>query len=283
MTPCSYLYVPADADPRLQLAGKRGADALIIDLEDGVAYPAKAGARAAAAQYCRQSRAPGPELWVRVNSGDLGEADIAAVICPAVRGVCVPKVAAHADLAAVDALLSRAERVAGLADRSVAVCPLIESAAGLTELAGITRAPRVCVLQIGEADLVADLGAERTPGGQELLLARSMVVAASRAAGLAAPVGAVSASFGDLEAFAAETLALRRLGFRGRACIHPAQIPVVHEVFTPSPAEVREAQAVVQAHEQAQQRGEGVTLDAGGRMLDEAVVRSARNMLAMRR
>lgn len=164
---------------------------------------------------------------------------------------------------------------------SVAVSPLIESGAGLAAVMEIARCPRVRMLQIGEADLSADLGLEPGPGGLELLLARGKVVVASRAASLLRPVAAVSATFRYLQRFHAETLELRRLGFRGRACIHPAQIPVVHDVFTPSAEELADAHAIMRAYEHMLERGEATGVDHRGRMLDEAVVRSARATIAM--
>jgi citrate lyase subunit beta/citryl-CoA lyase len=278
--PLSYLYVPGSAGDRLQQAAQRGADALILDLEDGVAPDAKDQARAAVADYL-SARPAGPgELWVRINSGDLGQADVAAVVTPALAGVCLPKAGGVGDLRALDELLSRAEQQAGLPVRSVAVCPLIESAAGLAVAMDIARGPRVRRLQLGEADLAADLNLEPGLVGTELLLARSLIVMASRAASLPAPIAAVSVNFRDLDRFRTETESLRRLGFRGRACIHPSQIPVVHEVFMPSASDLAEAQAIVRVYDDMLARGAGAGVDQRGRMLDEAVVRTARQVIA---
>lgn len=283
MIPRSYLYVPGSAGDRLQRAAQRGADALILDLEDGVAPGAKDRARAAVAGYLSAGSTGPRELWVRINSGDRGHADAAAVITPALTGVCLPKVSSTGELRALDEVLARAEHKAGLPAGSVAVCPLIESAAGLATVADIARGPRVRRLQLGEADLAADLSLEPGPAGTELLLARSAIVLASRAASLPAPVAAVSVNFRDLDRFRAETLSLRRLGFHGRACIHPAQIPVVHEVFAPSANDLAEAQAIVRVYEDMLARGAGAGVDHRGRMLDEAVARAARQVIAASR
>jgi citrate lyase subunit beta/citryl-CoA lyase len=281
--PRSYLYVPGSAGDRLQRAAQRGADALILDLEDGVAPGAKDQARAAVADYLSAGPAGPGEQWVRINSGDPGHADVAAVVTPALAGVCLPKVSSVGELRALDEVLARAENQAGLPAGSVAVCPLIESAAGLAAVADIACGPRVRRLQLGEADLAADLSLEPGPAGAELLLARSAIVLASRAASLPAPIAAVSVNFRDLDRFRAETQSLRRLGFRGRACIHPAQIPVVHEVFTPSASDLAEAQAIVRVYEDMLARGAGAGVDHQGRMLDEAVVRAARQIIAASR
>ncbi len=283
VTARSYLYVPGSAGQRLQQAAQRGADALILDLEDGVARAEKERARAAVAAYLAAPPAGTGELWVRVNRGDAGLTDVAAVAGPSLTGVCLPKTDSVSELQALDEALTWAEQRAGLPAGSVAVCPLIESAVGLVAVAQIARAPRVRRLQLGEADLAADLGLEPGPDGGELLLARSQVVLASRAAGLPAPVAPVSVNFRDLDEFRASTMALRRLGFRSRACIHPAQVIVANEVFTPSAAELAEAQAIVRAHEDMLARGAGAGTDHRGRMLDEAVVRSARRVIATSR
>lgn len=298
MIPRSYLYVPGSAGDRLRRAGERGADALILDLEDGVAAREKDSARAAVASYLRglapggsetggpeagRTETGGAETWVRINGGELGRRDVTAVVMASLTGVCVPKVDGPAELGALDEVLTAVERQAGLAPGSVAVCPLIESAAGLSAAAEIARSPRVRLLQIGEADLTADLGLEPGPAALELLMARSQVVLASRAAGLLAPMAAVSVNFGDLDRFREETLGLRRLGFRGRACIHPAQLPVVRDVFTPSAEELAEARSIVHAYQEVVARGDGAGVDHHGRMLDEAVVRSARAIIAMSR
>ena len=134
-------------------------------------------------------------------------------------------------------------------------------------------------LQVGEADLKADTGIEPGDDERELLWVRSQVVLASAAAGIDPPVGPVSTNFRDLDALRASTEAVRRLGYRGRACIHPAQIAVVHEVFTPSPEQVDAAQALIAAYDAAVAAGSGVLIGPDGRMVDEAVVRQARRLV----
>lgn len=279
MTPRSYLYVPGDAGERLARAHQRGADALILDLEDAVAPTRKEQARQAVARYLRNTPVSSLQLWVRVNQGALGLADLREVVTGSLTGVCVPKVSSAAGLEAVDAALHAAEVVAGLPEGSVAVCPLIESALGVTAAVDIARSPRVRLLQMGEADLAADLRVEPQPAGLELLMVRSLVVVASRAGRLAAPIAAASADFHQLEHFREETCELRRLGFGSRTCIHPAQVPVVNEAFSPTAAELADAAEVVRRYEEALRAGRGVAVDQHGNMLDEAVVRSARETL----
>jgi citrate lyase subunit beta/citryl-CoA lyase len=281
MSARSYLYVPGTAGERLDHAADRGADAVIVDLEDAVVASRKQEARTAAARFVAAAADPRIEVWVRVNQGPDGLADIIATVGPSLTGVCVPKTGGAHDLAAVDEALTTAERAAGLLRGSIAVNPLIESAQGLENLREIARSPRVRMIQIGEGDLAADLGMLPGPGGEEFLAVRTAAVVMSRGANIEAPMAAVSTNFRDLEALRADTELHRRLGFRGRACIHPAQLAIVHDVFTPSAEEVDRARAVLAAFDDGVARGDGAMVAPDGRMLDEALVRSARDLLAL--
>ncbi|WP_433239661.1 HpcH/HpaI aldolase/citrate lyase family protein [Streptosporangium sp. CA-135522] len=273
----SALYVPGDQPDKLAKALGRGSDSLIVDLEDAVLPAHKAAARAAVAGWLRELEPGGPEIYVRVNPGEAGHEDLRAVAVAGVRGVCVAKTESAAELVEVDAVLTAAEAAEGLPAGSIAVCPLLESAGAILAAPQIARAPRVLRLQIGEADLRAELGVEAGPDERELLWARSQVVLASAAARLTPPLAPVSTDFRDLDALHTSTAALKRLGFRGRACIHPAQVPVVNEVFTPAEEELARARDLIARFEAA---GTGVVADARGRMVDEAVIRAARRLLA---
>jgi citrate lyase subunit beta/citryl-CoA lyase len=277
MTALAHLYVPGDAPERFGKAVASGAGAVILDLEDAVAVAAKDEARAAVAAWVRRPHAPHPEIWVRINSGERGDDDVRAVGAAGLTGVCVPKVAGRADLERLDAVLTEVEARDGVPGGSVAVCPLVESASGLLDAAAVATGPRVRHLQLGEADLAADLGLDVQPDGEQLLFARSLVVTASAAAGIAPPLAPVSTDFRDVAAFERSTHQLRRLGFVGRACIHPRQVPVVTAVFTPDPAAVEAAREVLG---QLEAGGSGVALDRHGHMIDEAVARQARRVLA---
>ncbi len=194
-------------------------------------------------------------------------------------GICLAKAESAAEVAAVAGLLDRLEAERAIAAGSIGIAPLLESAAAVLRAAEIAQAPRVRRLQVGEADLKADTGIEPGDDERELLWVRSQVVLASAAAGIDPPVGPVSTNFRDLDALRASTEAVRRLGYRGRACIHPAQIAVVHEVFTPSPEQVDAAQALIAAYDAAVAAGSGVLIGPDGRMVDEAVVRQARRLV----
>ena len=275
MSARSHLYVPGDVTAKLAKALTRGADALIVDLEDAVPPAGKGEARDMVSAWLRNVDPGQVELWVRVNPGDLREADVRAVAtAPALTGLVLAKVETAGELTEIDLLLNSLG-----ADR-LPVVPLLESAAAVLRAVEIAAAPRVARLQVGEADLRADTGITLGPDERELLWVRSQVVLASAAAGIDPPVGPVSTDFRDLDALRESTLALARLGYVGRACIHPAQIAVVNEVFTPAEEKLLWARDLVARFEAS---GSGVLLDSGGRMVDEAVVRQARGLLSRAR
>lgn len=262
--PRSYLYVPGDRPAMLAKAAARGAEALIVDLEDAVPQADKARARAAVAAWLRAGPQPVP-VWVRVNAGPGRVDDLEALAgIPALAGVVLAKTAGPDDLWAASAVLG-----------DTPLMPLLETANAILDAREIAKQPHVRQLQIGEVDLAGDLGVEPGPDEVELAAARSMVVLASAAAGIDPPVGPVSPNFSDPAALEGSTRRIRRLGFVGRACIHPAQIPVVHRVFTPTPAEVEAARAAVDAL-----AGGGVALDGRGHLIDPAVLPAAERTLA---
>lgn len=283
----STLYAPGDQPEKLTKAVLRSADGVICDLEDAVAPANKEAARALVTEFIRAQSTTGPALLVRINWGDLGIEDLRTLIpgCGSnIAALYVPKVSTVDELTRVDAELDLLERQCGLERGSIPVVALLETARGILDARHIAEAPRVRRLAIGEADLAADLGIELTPGDErELLTARAAVVLASAAAGIEPPVGPVSTDFRDLDALRSSTEHLRRMGFRGRSCIHPAQVDVVNEVFTPTGPEVERAERLVRLYDGAVAAGRGVIADDGGKMIDEAVVRSARRVVAQHR
>lgn len=273
----SYLYVPADRPDHLARASARGADALILDLEDSVPVTGKARARQLLAGWLA-AQAEAGEWWVRINPG-LAEADIAETVAPPVRGVVVPK-AGPALMNDVDHLLAARERALGLGPGHFATLPLVETAHGLLTAASLAAAPRVARLGVGEADLTADLGMPAGFGDAEVTPLRLQIVVASAAAGIAAPVGPVWLDYADLAGLRESTQAMLRLGFRARSAIHPAQVATINAVFTPAEAEVARARRLVATFEEAERGGQGVITDERGRMIDAAVIRAARDVLA---
>lgn len=283
--PRSWLYVRGDQPQVLAKAGRRGADALIADLEDAVAPGAKQTARDTVAAWladldsARAGNADigepaGPQIWARINAEAMDD-DIDAVAHPRLAGVVVAKATVTGMATAVRALGAARTRL-GL-NRPFAVVGLIESGQGLLEAGRIAAGPQVANLALGEADLAADLGLDPSDDQRELWPYRAAVVAASAAAGIAPPTGPVSTDFRDLQALVSSCETLRRQGFRSRSAIHPAQVDVINAAFTPSPDEVAAARDRLARMDAADG---GVAVDADGRMIDEAVARTAREVLS---
>jgi citrate lyase subunit beta/citryl-CoA lyase len=277
-SPRSYLYVPGDRADHLEKALNRGADAIILDLEDAVIAANKAAARDIVTGWLLdQADHFLPSVWLRITA-ESPAGDIQAISAP-IAGVMVPRAEATL-LAEVNELLAAKEYALGCQPGSISVIPLIESARGLLSALELAGAPRTLRLAIGRADLAGELGLGVDPEGPEFGGILLQLVIASSAAGIAAPLAPTSTDFRDLDALRASTEQLLRLGFRGRTAVHPAQLAVINDVFTPSPDEVERATALVSAFEAAQRDGSGVTTDEQGRMVDAAVVRSARDVLA---
>ena len=275
MIPRSWLYVPADDAGRLAKAAGRGADALIIDLEDGVAPSAKDAARKNLASFM-DSAPEGVAIWVRVTSDPDGLArDLSVALHPRLNGIVLAKAES------VEQLEFVAEKLQALPGEARGLMPLIETGRAVFSVADLASVAGVTQLQVGEADLRADLGVTFGEDESELLLVRQRVIIVTAAFGLLPPVAPVSVEFRDLAAFRTSTERLARMGFVGRACIHPAQIDISHEVFTPSAEELTAAKSLIQAAEAAAREGRGAFTDDDGRMVDEAVVRHARRVLQM--
>ncbi|WP_213451296.1 HpcH/HpaI aldolase/citrate lyase family protein [Rhizomonospora bruguierae] len=276
----SYLYVPGDNAQMLAGAPGRGADALIVDLEDAVAPSAKDDALAVTRAFLATAAGmvdPGVELWVRTHDADL-TGQLAAVVCPALTGIVLPK--ADVERASeLDDALAVAEAAAGLQTGRTPVIGLVETARTLRRIDALAEAPRVIRLGMGEVDLRADLGVTVSEGEPELLFARSAVVTASAAAGLLAPVAPSSTDFRDVVALRASTERLVRLGFRARTAIHPAQVAVINDALTPTAERVAWAEQIIASFASATAQSRGAVVDHEGRMLDVAVVRSAQDIL----
>jgi citrate lyase subunit beta / citryl-CoA lyase len=283
----SHLYVPGDRAEMVKKAGLRGADALIIDLEDAVALSHKDNARSIVAAALASGIEGAGEIWIRVNSPSVRDgaetlADLEVAVTEGVAGVLVAKVDTPDEIATVVAEIERLEHARSLPG-TLMLGAMVESATGLAACEAIARSRRVARFQAGEADLAASLGIEVADDELEMLPIRHRIVAAAAAAGIDPPTGPVSIDIANLDRLAVSTLRLRRLGFAGRAVIHPAQIPIVHAAFTPSPEALARARHLVATFEAAVTDGTGVIVDAEGRMIDEAVVLSARRVLAIGR
>lgn len=264
MTPRSWLYVPGHQPELVEKAFRTSADAVVIDLEDAVPAAHKDLARATV--LAMTTRSPedlgGKPLWVRLNnlSGPYGGDDLEWLAGVPVAGVRLPK-------------CENPDAVRCVGDRlGLPMQLLLESAAGVERASELARAHlMVCGIGIGETDLAADLRA----GEETLSWCRSRVVVASRAARLPSPVQSVWVDVRDLDGLRQSTVRGREAGFFGRSVVHPSQIPVVNEVFTPSEAEVRAARDLVDEVGAAEENGHSAYLDRAGRLVDPAILARA--------
>ena len=280
MTARSYLYVPGDQHDKLAKAAARGADAIIVDLEDAVAFSAKSSARRITGEWVRRQTGGSPHIWVRINNqDDLLAQDLDAVVGTGLTGIYIPKVDGPEIIDEVARLVDATVSREGLPAGSIKLGALIETAKGVLAADRIAAHRRLAEVAVGEADLGAELGIQPSADDREWLPIRSRLVVACSAAGINPPVGPVSVDFTDLDALRTSTEGLLRMGFRSRPAIHPAQIPVINDVFTPKPEELAAAQSLVDDYDQAIHEGRGVILDSEGKMVDEATVRQARMIL----
>ncbi|WP_323016930.1 CoA ester lyase [Castellaniella sp.] len=261
----SALFVPANRPDRFPKAIASGADVVIVDLEDSVAPDDKSTARDALVRYAAEH--PQDRLWVRINDGSTPWFDDDLAMCrelSAVAGIVLPKAQA-------------AEHVYTVSGAGKPLIPAIESAQGLRVLDDIAGANGVVRLTFGILDLMVEFGTRpRTEGAQRILdQVRFQILQASRMHGLADPVDTIYADFSDLEGLERTAVLARDMGFGGMLCIHPKQVPVVHQVYQPLPEELDWAQRVV---DHADSTGEyAFRLD--GRMVDLPVIESARRVL----
>lgn len=258
----SFLFVPGDQPDKVHKALNSPTDAVIIDLEDGVAETDKERARAAVRVHLGAPHRSGPLRLVRINARESEQRQDRVLLGElAIDAVVVPKVSAP---------------TAVLASHHCPVFALIESAVGLRRAYEIAKSPFVVGLMLGAIDLLRDLGAEDRSDDVALLFPRAQVVRDSIAAGIRSPVDGVHPAPLDSDGLRRAADVARALGMGGKLCIHPTQLPIVNETFSAGPDRVRWAQRVIAAHTAAPQ---GVSM-LDGEMVDEAVVATARRVLA---
>jgi citrate lyase subunit beta/citryl-CoA lyase len=260
---------------------------VILDLEDSVGEAEKAATRAPVAQALARPRRP--RAYVRVNAPSTSWCyrDLVETVRPGLDGVMVPKIESAADLHAIDWLLASLEREQGLAEGSLDLMPIIETATGMQRIDRILqakslrpyRAPwRVKRVAFGAADYGHDVGLSPTLDEPELADARARVVLASRAAGLEGPLDSPWFHFKETAAFARSLERSRRSGFQGRLCVHPDQIAPVNAAYLPSPEEIAAAERIVAAFRQAESRG-AAAIQVDGQMIDYPVAHRAQALL----
>ncbi|MFD1019690.1 HpcH/HpaI aldolase/citrate lyase family protein [Thalassobacillus hwangdonensis] len=269
LEPRSYLFVPAAKKKMIHKAMGSEADVLIIDLEDSVATSEKQTARENVIEALYETER-NQRIYIRINALDtpFWEEDLACALQVEAAGIVLPKA-------------EDAEMMKAVADHfdTERLIPLIETAKGVQFAYDIAVAnPKVERLAFGSLDYALDIGCQLTPGGQELLFARSQLVNASRAANIGAPVDTVYPDLNNEEGFVHEAKMARQLGMRAKLLIHPKQIEATHRIFSPSEEEVEEYKEIVARFEAAEQEGIA-SIAYNGRMIDYPVYQQAKQAL----
>ncbi len=277
----SIVFVPGNRSNMLERALGFGADIIMVDLEDSVPPGEKAAACELATEWVPRLAAAGKRVMVRVNALETGLAagELSAVVSPDLAGISIGKGNTAWDLQQVDQLLAPLEDKAKIAAGSIKVVPWIETAMAIVHVYEMARASqRIVGIAFGGEDYTNDMGVTRSDFGEECYFARSSVAVAARAAGVAGLDGPF-VGFRDPDGLRADSSAARRMGYTGKFAIHPAQIDIINETFSPDPDDVAYARRVVEAWDEAEAAGRG-SLSIDGRMVDVPVVKRAQNLLA---
>ncbi|HUX61131.1 MAG TPA: aldolase/citrate lyase family protein, partial [Ignavibacteriaceae bacterium] len=221
----------------------------------------------------------GSERMVRINQLPRGLEDLKFIVPHNVHVILIPKCESREQVIEVEAEINRIKKEYNISS-DIFLMPIIESALGIIRAYEIATASKnVCALTIGLEDYTADIGTQRTLEGKESFFARSMIVNAAKAAGVQA-IDTVFSDVGDMEGLRNSVLEARALGFEGKGCIHPRQIPIMHEGFAPTIDEVDKAKRIVDAFKEAEAKGLGV-VSIGSKMVDAPVVKRAIRILEL--
>ena len=276
----SLLYVPVNVERFVDRAHTRGADAIQLDLEDSVPPAEKANARALVATAAARVRKGGADVVVRINRPlSLAVRDVEASVGPAVDALALTKVDGASHVRLLDELVSEREALAGLAIGHTRFLVMIETPAAFLAMHDIARAsPRVVAMNIGGEDFALECGMD--PSDEALMMPKQQMIIAARAAGVM-PLGYIGtvADFSDWERFRAMVRRSRSLGFDGASCIHPGQVTIVNEEYTPSESELAYARRVIALDAEARQAGRA-SFQIEGRMIDIPVVHRAQRLIA---
>jgi citrate lyase subunit beta/citryl-CoA lyase len=277
----TLLFAPGDHARRTEKALTLDADAVILDLEDACPVAKKVATREVVVAALAKPRAC--LGYVRVNplSTDFGYGDIVAVVATGVDGIVVPKIESADELKTADWLVGQIERERGLPVGSLDILPIIETGKGLAAVQAIASAgTRVRRLAFGAGDFTLDMGIAWSRDEGEFQPYRSAIVLASRAAGLEPPIDTVWVRIEDKEGFAASAARVHALGFGGKLCIYPDQVPVANAAFSPAPEQVAWARRVVDAFAAAEASG-SASIQLDGQFIDYPIVYQARRVLAV--
>jgi len=277
----SMLFTPGNNMRMIRKASTLNADAIILDLEDGVPMAEKERARTLVRDSIGLVGAGGAQVLVRTNAfiTGLAEEDLNWTVQPGLDGVVLPKVESREEVLEADRLITALEKERGMETGSLTLVPSLESARGVLNAYEIaTASKRTVALAFGALDFTRDMGTSVSREGTELFYARSRIAVVARAAGLQA-IDTPWIDIADQEGLIREAKAVRQLGFRGKLVIHPSQIEPVNRVFSPSEDEIEYARKVVEAFKKAEARGVGA-ISLEGKMIDIANFRQAEELIA---
>jgi citrate lyase subunit beta/citryl-CoA lyase len=281
----SALFVPGNRPDRVDKAVQTNADAVIIDLEDAVPLSQKVETRRRVREKVAAYR--DKKIIVRVNAlnSEFGLDDFREVISAGLTGIMVPKVENPSDIQQMDAIIREVEKKEGIEPGSIFILPLIESARGIENaftIASVRTEPdRFFTLSFGAADFALDMGIPITLSGEELIYPRARLAVACRAAGLAPPVDTpFMIDLKDRQALEADIRRAIRFGFQGKLCIHPNQVEICNQLFSPTEEEVAYARKVIDTFEKAEAEGVAA-IQLEGKFIDYPVVERSRRILKM--
>jgi len=273
----SLLYVPVNVDKYVEKAHTRGADCIQLDLEDSVPAAEKAAARKLVPAAAKRVRRAGADVVVRINH-DLAEDDLNASICAEVDGIALTKTQSVEHVLRIDGTISELEAKRGMRAGHTRLIAMIETPAAFFHMAEIAASsPRLVAMNIGGEDFATAVGME--PTEETLLMPKQQMIFAARAAGLM-PLGFIAsvAGYGDWDAFRAMVRRSRKFGFMGAGCIHPGQVPIVNEEYSPSAEEIAWATKVVEQDARHTAAGRA-SWSLDGKMIDVPVVTRAKRLL----
>jgi citrate lyase subunit beta/citryl-CoA lyase len=274
------LYIPGNNPAMIQQGGVYGADSVLLDLEDSVAFSEKDAARILVRNMIKTINFYNTEVTVRINHIDtpFGMTDLEYIVPVKPAAIRLPKMESKADVLRVIGIIEKIEAGHGIPSGKIKIHPMIETALGVQNAFEIAGAhPSVDAITIGGQDLTADMGIVKTKDNIGIDYARKAIVMAAKAYRIDA-LDSVFADVDDDEGLRAETEYAKKIGFTGKAVINPRQIEIIHEVFNPTEEEIRKAAKIVKAYRENLAKGIGVfALD--GKMIDAPVVTRAQTVL----
>ena len=277
----TMMFVPGANAAMLRDAPLYGADSIMFDLEDAVSLKEKDSARVLVHSALKTFDYGNIEIVVRINALDAGGAeDIEAMVLAGVDVIRLPKTETAQDIIDVEAVITEVEQQNDIPVGTTKMMAAIESAEGVLNAPAIAKSPtRLIGIALGAEDYVTNMKTRRHPDGQELFFARSMILHAARAAGIAA-IDTVYSDVDNTEGFEAEVRLIKQLGFDGKSVINPRQIPLVNTIYAPTEKEIQNAKEVIWGIREAEAKGSGV-ISVNGKMVDKPIVERAERVIAL--